>query len=77
MNDWVEAINARGLGSAFRTVLDVLTPLGPLAAQLLYVAQPVTGLFGWGDAVANFAHTLEDPEEIAALRQRLKAADDD
>jgi hypothetical protein len=68
-DDWVDAIQQRGLVGVVRTALDVLAPLGPLAAQLLYVTQPMTGLFGWQETVGKMAHLLEDADELEALRQ--------
>ena len=73
--DWIQRIRARGWGDAFSTALDVLEPLGPLGAQLLWVAQPAARLMGgWGDVVGIFAHALEEPGGIERLRQAL---DDD
>lgn len=69
--DWVEAIKARELTGMFRFLLDALAPLGPLSAQLLYVMQPISGMFGWRGAVGDLARALEDPDDLDALRRRL------
>lgn len=71
-NDWIDNIKARGLGGALRITLDALSPLSPLAAQLLYIAQPVCGLWGWHGRVGAIARTLEDPQKMEAIRQRLE-----
>jgi hypothetical protein len=73
--DWIELIRARGLEQAFCTALDVLEPLGPLGAQLIWVAQPAVHLMGrdlWRDALTALAEALEEPDGIARLRQRLE-----
>lgn len=69
--DWVKQVQARGLGDALRLVLDALEPIGPLGAQVLWVAQPLAGVFGWRDVVGNLAETLEDPQQLAAVRHLL------
>lgn len=72
--DWIQQVKDRGLGGALRVALDALEPLGPLGAQLLWVAQPALGMFGMGEALDRLAHTLEQPGGVAHLRQLL---DDD
>ncbi|MCC6904890.1 MAG: hypothetical protein IT326_03540 [Anaerolineae bacterium] len=45
---------AGAFGLAFR-------PLAPLVAQMIWVAQPASGLFGYGDAFQALALLLEAP----------------
>lgn len=71
-DSWLEDIKARGLGGALRITFDALSPLSPLAAQLLYIAQPVCGLWGWHGRVGEIARALEDPQQMEAIRQRLE-----
>ncbi|MBI1258767.1 MAG: hypothetical protein GC204_14960 [Chloroflexi bacterium] len=76
--EWVEKIRARGWGDAFSTALDVLEPLGPLGAQLLWVAQPVAHwIGGWGDSLGELAQALEAPDGIERLRALLEADEND
>ncbi len=70
--EWIEQIRARGWGAAFSTVLDVLEPLGPLGAQLLWIAQPAARLIGGWELVGGLAQALEEPGGIDRLRQRLE-----
>lgn len=71
MNDWIGQIKARGLAVPVRVLLDMLEPLGPLGAQVLWAAQPVSGLLGAADAVERLAKALEEPGGIEQIRQRL------
>jgi hypothetical protein len=68
---WIRQMKERGLGGALRLTLDALEPLGPLGAQMLYVAQPALGLFGAGDALHRLAQALEEPGGIDRLRRLL------
>ena len=70
--EWVEAVRARGWQHAASTVLDVLEPLGPLGAQVLWIAQPAARLVGgWSDALGTLALALEAPGGIERLRHAL------
>jgi hypothetical protein len=76
-DEWIRAAKARGLGGPLGLLLDALRPLGPLGAQLLYVAQPLAWLVGGRDArhaLGSLAQTLETPGGMDHLRQQL---DDD
>lgn len=73
--DWIDHIQARGLEHVVHTALDVLEPLGPLGAQLVWVAQPAAHILGrelWGEALAALAEALEKPDGITKLRERLE-----
>jgi hypothetical protein len=69
---WIEGVRARGLGNALSVALDVLEPLGPLGAQLLWVAGPALGLFVSRDALGSLANALEEPGGIERLREQLE-----
>ena len=73
--DWINAVKARGWGSALTLALDALEPLGPLGAQLLWVTQPVLGLIVNRAALGDLAQRLETPGGIALLRQMLEEGD--
>lgn len=68
---WAEAARLRGLTGAAHTLLTVLEPVGPLGAQILWVLQPVLGVFGWQRAAGEIARALEEPGGVDALRRRL------
>lgn len=70
--DWIQTIKKRGWTGAFRTFLDVIEPLGPLGAQVLYVMQPLSGVLGWRDAVGDIAQALEQPDGIEQIRRDLE-----
>lgn len=57
------------------SALDVMEPIAPLLAQMLWVAQPTAGLFGSTSSLAQLAETLETPEGVAQLRQQLQETD--
>ncbi|MBC8170369.1 MAG: hypothetical protein H7X77_01805 [Anaerolineae bacterium] len=67
----MEQIRARGWLNAFDVALDVLEPVGPLAAQILYTLQPLMGIFGWGGMIADLAQALDEPDGLDELRKRL------
>jgi hypothetical protein len=69
--DWVDKAKKHGFGNILSLVLDGLKPLGPLGAQLLWILQPASGLFGWRKAIGELAETLEEPDGIDQLQQRL------
>ena len=72
--DWIQQVKARGLATPLRVLLDVLEPLGPVGAQLLYVAQPAASLWGGASLVGHIASALEQPDGVELVRQLL---DDD
>ena len=77
-DDWIEQIKARGLTGAVTFALDALAPLGPLGAQLIWVAQPLFGVFGGENArhaIGDIAEALESPDGIEQIRQRLNPTD--
>jgi len=70
--EWVAQLQARGLGDALGLALDVLEPLGVLGAQLIWVAQPVLGVWFNRDMVRSIAQTLETPGEVEHIRHFLE-----
>lgn len=70
--DWVQAAKAHGWADIARSGLDALAPLGPLGAQLVWISQPVLGLFLRRDWLAELAEALETPEGLDALRAQLE-----
>jgi hypothetical protein len=74
--DWIKQIKARGLGGAFGVLLDIIEPMGPLGAQILWVAQPTLRVFGAGETLGHMAQALEEPGGIERLRSLLNDAND-
>jgi hypothetical protein len=52
-------------------LLAAAEPLGPLGAQLLWVAQPTLGLFMSRDRITSVARLLEQPDGLTWLREQL------
>ena len=75
-HEWVEAVRLRGWSGAARVLLDVLEPVGPLGAQILWIFQPLSSVFGWRQTVAEIARALEEPGGVEALRRELEADSD-
>lgn len=55
---WVERLEAAGLGGLWGALHEGLKPLGPLAAQLIWFAQPGLALFGQSDPAGELAALL-------------------
>ena len=60
-------------GGPLRLLLDVIEPLGVPGAQLLWVAQPLFGLFGAAAVAGRLAALLQEPDGIARLREMLES----
>ena len=68
---WIARLQELGLAHPLGLALDALEPLGPLGAQMLWVAQPALGLFVAHDTLAALGRALEEPGGMARLRQLL------
>lgn len=68
MRQWIDGLKARGFGGAARTTLDALGAMGPLAAQLIYVGQPVLNIFSRDVPLEALARQLEHPDGVEQLR---------
>ncbi len=71
--DWIRELQARGLGGPLRLLLDVIEPLGVPGAQLLWVAQPLCGLFGAAAVTGRLAEILQEPDGVERLRTMLES----
>jgi hypothetical protein len=60
-SQWEQRASEAGLSGVFVSLRHALMPLGPLAAQLLWVAQPTLGLFGKAESIGELAQLLEHP----------------
>jgi hypothetical protein len=62
-----------GLGPLVAGLLEAgAGPLGFLAAQGLYLAQPTLGVFVDEARLAGLAEWLDDPQALSALAERLR-----
>lgn len=75
MKMWRERLQQLGLLSFAGLLLDVFEPLSPIGAQVLWVAQPTLGLMVEPNKIAAWAELLEDPQNIARLREELEQHD--
>jgi hypothetical protein len=62
MDLWQSRADQAGLAGVAEALREGLRPLAPLAAQVLWVAQPSFALFGEADAISALADLLEHPE---------------
>lgn len=74
---WARPLRAAHLGRLVEVLLEAAEPLGPLGAQVLWVAQPTLGLFVSRDEVASLARLLEAPGGVAWLRKQLSEPDEE
>lgn len=72
MKSWRERLQHMGLLDFAGLLLDVAEPLSPIGAQLLWVAQPTLSLLVAPEKVAFWAEKLQDPQQIASLREQLE-----
>jgi hypothetical protein len=71
-DSWIEAAKARGWDSGLLLMMDVIEPLSPIASQMLWVIQPMAGVFGAHEAIREIAEALETPEGLKSLREKLE-----
>lgn len=69
---WIIAARERGWGTVMLSALDIVEPVAPVLAQVLWVVQPTAALFGGTHALEKFAEALETPEGVADLRAQLQ-----
>jgi hypothetical protein len=69
---WVKTAKARGWDSGLLLMMDIIEPISPLASQMLWVVQPMAGAFGVHEAIRELAETLDSPEALKSLREKLE-----
>lgn len=74
---WSRHVHAARLGGLVEVLLEAAEPLGPLGAQVLWVAQPTLGLLVPRDEIASLARLLEAPQGVAWLRAQLVEPDEE
>jgi hypothetical protein len=62
---WEAQLTDLRLDGLARALTDGLRPLGPAAAHLLWIAQPLLGITGHGAAVGGLADLLYEPDDRA------------
>lgn len=67
---WQHEAADAGLSDVLGALQMGLRPLAPLAAQVLWVAQPTFALFGEADAITALAELLEDPGAMSEAEGR-------
>ena len=72
--DWIDRLKGRGGAPYALLTLDVIEPIAPVLAQVMWMAQPLAGLWGGRQDARDLAELLEAPDGIDRLRRRL--ADD-
>ena len=77
INRWRTRIEELGVGGMVDTLLIVMAPLAPIGAQLLYIAQPVMGLFVERNSISQWATLLEEPDGLDWLRVQLTGHSDE
>lgn len=75
--DWIADAKARGYAPALHTLLEVLDPISPIAAQMMWVLQPMGRVVGVHNVLGSLAQALESPDELAALRRQLRKHEPD
>lgn len=68
---WAQRLRAARLDGLIGALLDAAEPLGPLGAQLLWIAQPTLGLLVPRDEIASLARLIEAPGGVAWVREQL------
>ena len=67
----LDGLKTSGLDGLLYLALDVIEPIGPLAAQALWMAQPAASLFGRQREIAQLAQMLEAPDGVESIRRWL------
>jgi len=62
-----------GLHDLVSGLMEAAQPLGPLGAQVLWIAQPALGLVVSGNSIHDLAQILDDPAGMAWLRAALNS----
>lgn len=70
--DWLQRARERGYGGVLLTALDVIEPVAPAAAALLWMMQPAGRMFGAGTLLGAVAHLLDKPGGIDQMREVLR-----
>jgi hypothetical protein len=72
---WEERLADAGLADLAQAMREAMRPLAPLAAQLVWFAQPAFALFGRYEAAGELAEYLNDPDALDKPRSRTRQQD--
>jgi hypothetical protein len=72
---WSKRLHSARLDGLVGVLLDVVEPLSPLGAQLLWISQPTLGLLVPREEIGSLARLLEQPDGMAWLREQLTGKD--
>lgn len=76
MDSWVASLTARlqqlGLAGLTAALLEAGSPFAPLAAQGIYISQPLLEIWLPRERLHALAGLLEDERQTAALAQTLR-----
>jgi len=70
--DWVESIRSHNLQTFVAVILEAGGPLNTLAAQLVYISQPVMNGFIKDSRISALADLLEEKEHTQDFIQALR-----
>lgn len=69
---WIDQLNQWGLGEFAATLLEATEPLNLIAAQFIYVGQPMLKGLIPAENITAFVNMLEDPKETSTFVAQLR-----
>lgn len=69
---WIDRLHRWGLGEIAATMLEAADPLNLIAAQFIYMGQPVLKGLIPADNITALATMLEDPKESSIFVNQLR-----
>ncbi len=66
---WEERLDQSGLGGLVLSIIHAMRPAAPIAANLLWIAQPAFAMFGRAEEIEALANRLSDPPEEDGMDQ--------
>jgi len=69
---WARKLQQRGLAKLVTALLETGSAFSTLAAQALYISQPLLEPWAQKQEVAKFTELLENPDQTAAFTRLLK-----
>lgn len=72
---WADRLHQWGLGEVAAALLEAAMPLNLVAAQIVYIGQPMLRGIIPADNIDALANLLEDPEETSTFVANLREKD--
>jgi hypothetical protein len=72
--NWLRVLHRWGISESVASVLENAGPFSFLAAQVVYISQPILSGIVSGRSLLAFAHMLENPDEKQAFVSFLREA---